>query len=177
LPSDLIPNSVINCPPSASPLIVGAGDTKRLNIRPRAQDPTVPYLLSPRATVIRKPEVELVWNAVPNVQSYTSPCAAVATVGRVVTSTRLKLFRVIGKYSTGKASTKKIAYTVEICVVFNNTSKHCTTDADWSAGDNLAFYYVPTPLLDKAVEQLNVALAKTARIAFWTRRSTQPAVL
>jgi hypothetical protein len=171
LPSDLIPNSRINCPANPADYVVGEPGLKRTVIRRGGrQSPTIPYLISPRETVVRQSQVEIVWNAIPNVQSYSITVRGGSTPW---TSDPLDPATVtqgsIARISLPQALQEKTAYTVEICVVFTDTHRQCTTDADWSSAENLAFYYVPTPALDQADAQLINGLGADTPEALYAR--------
>ena len=171
LQSELIANTVLNCPVNASAYIVGDSGVKRLNVsRGGRQDPTIPYLISPRATLVRQPQIVLRWNAVPNVDTYT---VTVRGGSDSWTSPNLPPEKVVqgdvAQFTLENPVREKVAYTVELCVVFKDATKHCTSDPDWSFGANLAFYYVPTPAVDAAESQLIAGLGADTPESLYAR--------
>ncbi len=171
LPSDLVPNATINCPTVTGVPVVGMAGTKSVNIqRGAGQKPTIPYLISPRATVVRSPNVTLRWNPIPDVKQYL---LTVRGGGEMWTSDPLEPAKVVqdgvAQFVMDKPIQEKTPYSVEICVVFNTGRQHCTTDPDWSTGDNLAFYYVPRPVMDDIISQLIAGLGKNTPESLYAR--------
>ena len=171
LQSELLPNAAVNCPARPSAYVVGDSGTRRLNIRRGGrQDPSIPYLIAPRATVVRTPQVELRWNPVQNVQAYR---LTVRGGGQLWESRDLTPSDVVrGNVARIKlpiALHEQTPYTVQICVLYRDMNRHCTTDPDWSTNDNLAFYYLPTPALDKAERQVIGTLGADTPESFYAR--------
>jgi hypothetical protein len=156
LQSELLPNAAVNCPTKPAAYIVGDSGTKRLNTRRGGrQDPSIPYLIAPRATVVRTPQVELRWNPVQNVQANTVTVRGGEQPWQSGDLTPSSVVR--GGVARLKLPVKlheNTPYTVQICVLYRDMNRHCTTDPDWSTDDNLAFYYLPTPELNKAEQQV-----------------------
>ena len=172
LSTDLIPNSHLTCPGNTADYIVGQPGQKRINIRRGGrQSSTVPYLISPRETVVRTPQVTIVWNPIPNV--YTYAVTLYNSSGKVWTSDQLDPAKVsdgsIASVTLPQSLQEKTPYTVEICTLFNDTRHHCTTDADWSAGENLAFYFISTPALNQAEAQVSDTLGKDTPESLYAR--------
>ena len=148
LPGQLVADDLIACPEGSTRL--GGIGTQRLNVRRGGrQGPTIPYLIAPRATIVRTPTVELVWNAISDVRRYT---LTVRSEGGLWESEELDPASIVqgdvARLALPITLQPAVAYTVEICVLFNNMEHKCTSDADWESPVGLAFYYVPTPELD-----------------------------
>ncbi len=152
VPSELFPNDKINCDVPRENWVITVDGIQRVNIqRGGRQDPTIPYLIAPRGTLIRNSTLELSWNAPPNVLEYH--VRIFGNGGEVLPKTRF----LPADVEQGDIATTQLtlnlqantAYTTEICVTFQDLRSGCTTDPGWSSGTNLAFYYVPNPLFGK----------------------------
>jgi tetratricopeptide (TPR) repeat protein len=172
-PGVLLPNDVIRCPiTDPKEWVVGQQGLQRFNIqRGGRQDPTIPYLISPRATLVRTNHVRLNWNAPSDAEYFT----VVVRQGseQVWKSDRLKLGDVaqddIASIDVPVELKAKAAYTVEICVLFTDLEKGCTTDPGWSTGVNVAFYYEPNDQLDKLVDDLASELKSDPAASLYSR--------
>src|SRR5262245_35829894 len=144
---ELFPNDVVQCPGDMQ-LVGEAGQLHPYVQRGGRQDPSIPYLIAPRATVVRKVRPALVWNAVPEATAYQ---ITVRGGSSAWTSGDLDPAQVVrdgaGHLAPPVDLEPKTPYTVEICVRYADTRRHCTTDPDWASPVNLAFYYVPAPEL------------------------------
>lgn len=147
---ELFPNDTLTCAVPRENWIVNVDGIQRLNIqRGGRQDPTIPYLISPRGTLVRTNEIELRWNAPLEVRAYRIRIFAGGAEVFPLTS-----FAPADVEQGEFASTvitldlqPDTAYTVEICVTFENLRQGCTTDPGWTTGTNLAFYHVANPQL------------------------------
>ncbi len=154
----LLSNTVIQCPISNVNYLVGEIGERSLNItRGGTQSAFVPYLITPRATVVRNPQgVTLRWNALTDVLNYTLTLRGNGQ--QIWESEALDPADV----TTGEVASifadvmlqPGIPYTVEICLVFQDLRHGCTTDPGWSSGENTAFYYQPTPLLESLLNRI-----------------------
>jgi hypothetical protein len=170
LPSELMPNDIVDCRLDPSMYIVGDMGTRHAIIqRGGRQDPTIPYLITPRATVVRESHVKLRWNAVQDVEYYM---VTVRGGGGIWQSNKLGPEDVV---QDGLASLEPpitlqedTPYTVDICVLFEDMREGCTTDPGWSSGD-VAFYYHPNPALDQAEERLIAGLGENTPEALYAR--------
>lgn len=150
LPGQLLPNDKINCAVPRERWILNIDGVRRLNVqRGGTQDSTIPYLIAPRATLVRSPGFYLRWNALPDALEYririfgdgeTIPPSMVY-VPQDVTNGDIASVPFPVPLQSG------VAYSVEICVTLQNLQRGCTTDAGWSSGANLSFYYEPEPQL------------------------------
>jgi len=150
VPGELFPNDKLNCavPRENYVLNIGRIDVPSLQ-RGGRQDPTIPYLISPRGTLVRSQTITLYWNAPSEVMEYqlrvmgggvdalpqTSFAPEDVTQGEIA-STQLEL-----------NLQPNVPYTVEICVTFQDLRQGCTTDPGWASGTDVAFYYLPDPKL------------------------------
>ena len=165
LPSELFPNDKLNCEVSPENYILNVDGVRRYAIqRGGRQDATIPYLISPRGTLIRDNDVVIRWNDPSNVREYR---LRIFGGGEIVYEqtpfTPNDVLQVDGSNAVTLSVDLQpnVAYTVEICVTFNNLREGCTTDAGWSSGVNVAFFYDPDPQLGgqsvSALEQSIIA--------------------
>jgi hypothetical protein len=170
LSSELLPVDVLDCHSDPSNAIIGDPGSQRLLIqRGGRQDPTIPYLIAPRATVVRSEQVTLRWNAVPAVDHYT---VTVRGSGDTWQSADLDPADVVqGDEATLELPIvlqPDVPYTVEICVLFDDMRQGCTSDPGWSSGD-VAFYYKETPVLDAAETRLIRGLGEETPESLYAR--------
>jgi hypothetical protein len=150
-PGTLFPNDIIPCP--TEPVRIGQGDEKRiLRQKGGAQGAGAPYLIFPRATIVRTKQVTLRWNAISDAESYT---ILVIGGGQPVQSDRLLPADVVqgnvGMWALPIDLTEKTAYSVVICVRYVDMHERCTNnDPEWENNADLSFYYVQTQDLDTA---------------------------
>jgi hypothetical protein len=155
---ELMPNDTLICDMPSSEYIVGTLGMKRLSVqRGGRQDNGIPYLIHPRATVVRDSHVNLVWNNPQNAEKYGITVREDTEVvwqrdamlaSEVVQGT-------IGSIFLPLELKADVPYTVDICVTFTNTQQGCTSDPGWSSGVDVAFYYHPSPHLDEKLVVLN----------------------
>ena len=157
LEAELFPNDIIRCEADPADFIIGTTGSLRVRIqRGGRQDFSVPYLISPRATAVRHPMVDLVWNPVLNAQFYT----LTLTSGSVIVweSGLLDATQVTQGSIAWAALPVELeantSYMLEICVAFTDLQRMCTTDPGASADVDTAFRYIPSPLVDERLQQL-----------------------
>lgn len=177
--TELLPNDILSCNVNPADYIIGNPGMRRLAIqRGGRQDSTIPYLIAPRATVVRTPQVELVWNHLSDAVSYTvtvrENTAIIWTSGELA-STNI-VADDIARIMLPLALNIDIPYTVEICVLLNNTERGCTTDAGWAAGVDVAFYYHPNSLIDQRIADLIADIGDNTPASLYARAVllTQP---
>lgn len=147
---ELFPNDKLNCAVPREKQVISIDSIQRVNVqRGGRQDPSIPYVIAPRGTLVRSSTLELRWNAPLDVLEYQ--VRIFSTIGDVLPRTRFLATDVTqGEIARTKISLNlqsNTAYIMEICATFKNLTSGCTTNASWSAGTNLAFYYVPEPHL------------------------------
>jgi hypothetical protein len=144
-------NDKLNCEVPLKDHLVNVNGIQRFDIqRGGKQDVNIPYLIAPRRTLIRTRNLKLRWNALLNVQEYQIQFFA---DGRKTNWPQMR-FSPNDVTQGGTASAEialdlqpDVPYTVQICVLFQNTQEACTTGGAWSSGTDLAFVYVPDPVL------------------------------
>jgi hypothetical protein len=150
VPGELLPNDKLNCAVPRENYLLNIEGIDMLSLqRGGRQDPNIPYLISPRGTLVRSQTIELIWNAPPEVLEYQ-----LRVLGNEVEILPQTSFAPEDVTQGESASTHvtlnlepNIPYTVEICVTFQNLQRGCTTDAAWASATNVAFYYDPDPQL------------------------------
>lgn len=155
LTSDLLSSDILDCKPQSSIYIFGETGSKRLIIqRGGKQSPAIPYLIYPRATIIKDAHITIEWNLVTNVSYYIITVFGnqVPTVSQPLISKDFEN-QDRGRWEAPLDLEQNIPYTVEICVYYINTQQSCTTDPAWNSV-NTAFYYDPATLLDEFENQI-----------------------
>lgn len=157
LPTDLLPVDTIRCDVDPSTYIVGTEGERRVRVtRGGREDPTIPYLVAPRATVVSTQEVILRWYSPLDVLEYGLTVRADGDVAWSVE--RISPADVvdgeIASLALPLTLERDIAYTVEICVVFEDLREGCTSDPGWAAGADTAFYYEPAPTRMAATQRI-----------------------
>jgi hypothetical protein len=170
VPGELLPNDVVYCPTDPASYVVGDVGTRHAIIqRGGRQDPAIPYLIAPRATLVRTSPVELRWNAVQDVEYYR---VTVRGNGAHWQSDPLDPAEVVqgeeARLRMPSDLQEDMPYTVEICVLFEDMREGCTTDPGWSS-TNVAFYFHPDPALDAAEERLIARLGADTPEALYAR--------
>lgn len=152
---------IIDCNTEPAYEIIHNQNTLILNVpRGEVQSPEVPYLVSPRSTLLRSPEVELVWNHPSNATKYTIEVHGNKEI--VLPSMDLSVADVVhenvARYTLPFELEPDVWYTVKICRWTANGSSACTSDQDWASSDSPAFMYRPDAeslaRLDMLVNQL-----------------------
>ncbi len=161
LTSDFLSSDVLSCKQQSSIYIFGESGSKRLIIqRGGNQNPTVPYLIYPRATIIKDTHFSIEWNLVANASYYV-----VTVIGNKEPTISEPLLPAdfvdqnTGKWETSIGLEQGIPYTVEICVYYFNMQKLCTTDPSWST-ENTAFFYDPASILTDLETQITSNFTK-----------------
>lgn len=169
-PPQLPPNTVIQC--KFTDVIIGNPGMRRLRVlRGDNQDPNVPYVISPRATVVRTSTIEIVWNHIANVRKYivtVKPKSGEAWVSGqldpadVAQGDRASLVM-------PEVLTPNTAYTVDICVIYIDLSNRCTTsNSDWLE-PNVEFYYVNDDEVNQAIQRIVDTVGETSATSLYAR--------
>lgn len=140
---DLISIDVLQCPQEGS--VIGKVGERRLAIqRGGVQRRDVPFLISPRATLVDSPQVVLQWNHVPDAASYTVQLLEDAQL--VWDSDTLMSEDVVrgrvAEFVPPLELNPGSSYTVVICAMIG-VQESCTSDPGNAAQVNLAFMYRP----------------------------------
>lgn len=170
LATDLNSDRPLPCPVGG--VIIGDPGMTSLRIqRGGRQDASIPYLITPRSTLVRIPNVTLTWNAPLNVEHFTLTVREASTI--VWTSDKLPPETVvidgIAYYDLPVALTPNTPYTVEICVLFTTLRQGCTTDPGWSASVDTAFYYVPDVDIDTQLIEFGTTFEENSAEARYAR--------
>lgn len=149
---ELFTRDQVNCQIDPANYRLGSLSERRLLIaRGGQQDPTIPYLIAPRATIVRTARTDLIWNPLLAVDHYRVTVRGGSAV--IWESGELEPAGVVqgdvAQVDLPVNLQANIAYTVEICVLFEDLRSGCTTDPGWASGVNVAFFYRPTPELDQ----------------------------
>lgn len=147
---ELLPNDKLNCDTSRDSYVISEDSVKTLNVqRGGHEDPSIPYLITPRGTLVRSQTLRLEWNALSNAIEYQ---LRILGGGEEVLPSTSFLANDITE--GGIASTEQelelepnVSYIVEICVLYQDLHSRCTTDPGWTSTTNIPFYYVPNPQL------------------------------
>jgi hypothetical protein len=150
VPGELFANDKLTCGVPREDYVINVGGVDVPTIqRGGRQDSSLPYLISPRRTLVRSQTVDFQWNALTQVLEYQ-----LTVFGRgsemQPTITLLPAEVTQGDIAATTLTLNlqpNVAYTVEMCVTFRNTERGCTTDPGWASGTDLAFYYLPDPQL------------------------------
>jgi hypothetical protein len=168
LPSELLPNDTLRCP-SSDVVIQGETGLKRARIqRGGQQNPAVPYLIAPRGTVLRQPRTTLIWNNPTGVEHY-----------EVTVFQGLKTVWKSDQLPAPQSETASVnlpvelkpdlPYSVEICAVFTNLNRGCTTDPGWATTGNVAFYYHADAELEAKLNKIIAALGEATPEALYAQ--------
>lgn len=146
---------VLDCQVDPGSYVLGDVGMRQIIVqRGGIQSPTVPYLIAPRATVVRTPQVTLRWHPVSGVSHYT---LTVRGGGNTWESDQLLPEAVIvgdeARFDLPVALQPGVPYTVDICVLFDDMRTGCTSDPGWASGD-VAFYYQDSPVLREAEDRI-----------------------
>jgi hypothetical protein len=149
-PGELLPEDTITCPTTNSVVEVDGIQVPSLQ-RGGRQDASIPYLISPRRTLVRTTDVEIRWNNPGDVLEYQ--LRVFGGGGTVYPQTAYDPALVVNADGENTVTLSldlqpNTAYSVEICVLFADLRHGCTTDPGWSTGTNVAFYYDPAPQLN-----------------------------
>jgi hypothetical protein len=170
----LQPNSTINCARLRSTELVVSFDRQlRLDVqRGGRQDPTIPYLISPRATLVRDQNVTLRWQHVDHAVEYTLTVfadSAVVWESGSLSPLDVSIQDHVASIALPVALEPSKAYSVEICVLLDNLQSGCTSDPGWNTGSNLAFYYDPLEPLAELEPNIDRALGTDTPEALYAR--------
>ncbi|MCB9435386.1 MAG: hypothetical protein H6673_00145 [Anaerolineales bacterium] len=172
LPGQLQTNDVLACDSGAQ--VIGSPGMQRVSIqRGGRQDPTIPYLISPRATVLREPTLNLVWNPIVNVHTYSLTVRADGNPIRELADIAPEAVQVGGQavYTVSDLTLQEeVAYTVDICVDFDDgRPQKCTNQPGWESTAVLAFYYASTPELNAQEQNLMAELGENTPTSLYAR--------
>ncbi len=167
------PNETIQCPQvDGTDLIIGEQPgTRRLTVsRGGAENPVSPYLIEPRATVVRTPQVTLRWNALEAASAYTVTVRADGEVAFESGEIDASIVNQEGGATVPIPVTlsEGVAYSVEICVLGDGETR-CTTDPGLASSANLSFFYDPLPALTDVEAQLTADLGDDNPQALFAR--------
>lgn len=154
---ELLARDVLNCPASSS--IIGSPGERRVAYqRGGVQRRDVPYLISPRSTLVTTETVTLRWNHVPGAETYR--LRVLEDTQTIWSSGELDAEDVVtgrvGQVTPDFTLMEESAYTVLVCATTGITEV-CTNDEGNATSVNLSFSYRP---LDAEREE---ALANIAR--------------
>jgi hypothetical protein len=164
--------AVVDCPPADQQnTIIAQTELQPLSVQKGGkQDLTIPYLIAPRATLVRTPNVTLTWNAPPDILSYTLTVRAGTEV--VWSSEKLPPEAVtqgnVASIDLPVELKPDLPYTVEICFEFTDLRKGCTTDPGL-ADANVAFYYHDVEGLGEAEQNMIAQLGQDTPESFYAR--------
>jgi hypothetical protein len=153
-PGEIQNNDQLNCDVPTEDYIIEVEGLRVLNVqRGGRQDPTIPYLISPRGTLLRDPNVTLIWNAPPGVLEYQVSIygGETNTVFQTTLSPQDVTVGTQAELTVPLELQPNTPYSVEICVTFENLTQGCTTDAGWQSGRNTAFFYQPDAMLGNQI--------------------------
>lgn len=172
LPGQLQANDVLAC--DSGTQVIGTPGMQRVSIqRGGRQDPTIPYLISPRATVLRESTLNLVWNPIANVHTYSLTVRADGIPIRELPALASEVVQVGGQavYTVSDFALQEgVAYTVDICVDFDDgRTQKCTNQPGWESTAGLAFYYVSTPELNTQEQNLMTELGENTPTSLYAR--------
>lgn len=141
---DLLDMDEINCPTSEI-TFEGEGGFAHIGAqRGDGQADSVPRIISPRATLVRDEQVELVWHVPPGADGFV--VTLFADTRPVWTSERLAAADIangnIAHTIPDISLESGREYTVEICTTLQG-HRVCTTDIGMSEDVDVSFYYVP----------------------------------
>lgn len=164
-------NGTVPCPTDEATILGQTEARPAIVLMGGQQNPAAPYLLSPRATAVRSPSVELLWHAVPDATQYTLTVRAGIEV--VWESGALAP----EETTTGDVAALALplelapdtAYTVVICVLYANLQRVCTTDPGVASDANLAFYYHPVAALEQVEQQITASLGADTPDSLYAR--------
>ena len=130
----------------------------------------LPYLIFPRATAVRNSQVSLTWATVPDAHHYfvtvledTNIIWKSENLSPVENDTASIMLPIILE--------EQVAYTVEICVMFEDLRGGCTSDPGSSSSTNLAFYYIPNPAFDSQEDLIIAEYGEDTAISLFARAS------
>lgn len=158
LSMELVGNSYLRCDSSDEPFVPGQAGTRRaLSQRTNDQMATYPYVIYPRATLVRDPHITLIWNPVFDASFYdiTVSDAQQATIEplRVFPVDVHKNDRaemVIRLPSPGEP------YDIQVCA-FVGLDEYCG-DGKNSENAQTAIYYMPAPWFEEVESNLRSSL-------------------
>jgi hypothetical protein len=157
---DIVPNSPIQCTTSnritLTPVELQFGlETLRGGI----QDESIPYLIAPRATVMRDKNFRIIWHPIDNVKHYElNILEDFGAESSGILAPEAVVHEGTAVWEVPNEIVKKlkwdVPYTIEICVTFTTLTRHCTTDEAWRAKTDLTFYFNPLAELAEAENTL-----------------------
>ncbi len=149
---NLLPRDVLNCP-TGDTVIGGDGERRIAYQRGGIQRRDVPYLISPRGTLVATPQITLLWNHVPGAETYT--LRLLEDTQTIWERAELDAEAVVtgrtGQFTPEVTLQEDSAYTVVVCASMG-ISQTCTNDEGNASTVNLSFAY--RPLTDKQATAL-----------------------
>ncbi|MCB9451162.1 MAG: helix-turn-helix domain-containing protein [Anaerolineaceae bacterium] len=170
---DLSTTNTLSCSSSASDntLVALIGTQTQPIQRGGAENITIPYLIAPRATLVRTARVTLEWNAVFDATTYSLTVRSATQI--VHESGELTADDVTNgetaHYALPIDLEPDVSYTVEICVTLQTAEHSCTNGPGVATSINAAFYYHPLPELSTIEQNLSNTLGENSAEALYAQ--------
>jgi tetratricopeptide (TPR) repeat protein len=163
-PAELLPNQRLTCPGGEVNPILEIDGVRRINrIRSSTQNSDIPYILQPRASLVRGDTLYVRWNAPLDVQRYQLTILGMG--GIALGPLTLQPAEVAAEADAAAIRLPvllqpDVPYTIEICALFADLRRDCTSDPGVSEGREIAFFSLAgdVPVGNSSLRDLEASL-------------------